>query len=205
MLIDYTGNKTYRQKEIIAAAGSILTRSGVKGFTIKNLAFELKLSEGAIYRHFSSKEDLIVSMLEFLATNMDERLSQTTSPDQNPEEKFVAIFKSQFAFFNSNPHYVVAVFSDGLMEASESINAVILKIMGVKMKHVMAVIKEGQKDGVFTNAISADELIHIVIGTFRLLMFKWRVSNFYFDLDQTGERMIQSLLLIIKVSNINKK
>ena len=64
-----------RQLEIIAAAGKILTASGVSGLTIKNLAKEMKFSESAIYRHFASKEEIIIAMLEYLAQNIDERYS----------------------------------------------------------------------------------------------------------------------------------
>jgi TetR/AcrR family fatty acid metabolism transcriptional regulator len=53
-----------RQIEIIEAAGKILTRSGVGGLTIKNLAKEMHFSESAIYRHFTSKEEIIIAMLE---------------------------------------------------------------------------------------------------------------------------------------------
>ena len=56
-----------RQLEIIEAAGKILTASGLSGLTIKNLAKEMKFSESAIYRHFASKEDIIISLLEYLA------------------------------------------------------------------------------------------------------------------------------------------
>ena len=55
-----------RQLEIIEAAGKILTASGVSGLTIKNLAKEMKFSESAIYRHFTSKEEIIIALLEFL-------------------------------------------------------------------------------------------------------------------------------------------
>ena len=49
-----------RQIEIIEAAGRILTVSGISGLTIKNLANEMKFSESAIYRHFKSKEEIII-------------------------------------------------------------------------------------------------------------------------------------------------
>ena len=99
-----------------------------------------------------------------------------------------------------NPHFVVAVFSDGLLEESQRINETILKIMGVKMKHLMPIILEGQQKKVFTNAIKPDELLHIVMGTFRLQMFKWRVTNFQFDISIEGDNMIQSVLMLIKTT-----
>ncbi len=190
-----------RQLEIIEAAGKILTSSGVSGLTIKNLAKEMKFSESAIYRHFKSKEEIIIYLLDFLANSMDERLGKAISSEQTPEEKFTTLFQNQFSFFKNKPHYVVVVFSEGLMEESELINEKILKIMSVKMKHLTLILSEGQQKNVFTNSITTDELLQIVMGTFRLQMFKWRVANFQYDISRNGDNMIQSLLTLIKNKN----
>lgn len=189
---------TDRQLEIIEAAGKILTVSGVGGLTIKNIAKEMKFSESAIYRHFTSKEEIIISLLEYLAMTMDERLKNAVSVDQNPMEKFNSLFQNQFSFFKNNSHFAIAVFSDGLMEESQRINEAILKIMGVKMKHLMPIILEGQQKKFFTNDITPDQLLHIVMGTFRLQMYKWRVTNFQFDISVSGDKLIQSILTLIK-------
>jgi len=188
---------TPRQFEIIEAAGKILTSSGVSGLTIKNLAKEMKFSESAIYRHFASKEDIIVAMLNYLAESTNERLSGLTDSLAH-EERFKALFKEQFRFFKNNPHFVVAVFSDGLMEESQRINEIIGKIMTVTIKHLMPIIKEGQQKGVFTNSITTEELMHIVMGAFKLKMFKWRIANFQFDIIKNGDSMVQSILTLIK-------
>lgn len=187
-----------RQLEIIEAAGKILTASGISGLTIKNLAKEMKFSESAIYRHFTSKEEIIVALLEYLAQSMDERYTNAISIKQSPEEKFTTLFQNQFSFFKKNPHFVVAVFSDGLMEESKRINETILKIMAVKMKHLIPIIMEGQQKSIFTNSITSEELIHVVMGTFRLQMYKWRVDNFQFDINRNGDNMIQAVLTLIK-------
>lgn len=189
---------TDRQMEIIEAAGKILTTSGINGLTTKNVAAEMKFTESAIYRHFKSKEDIIVAMLHYLAETMDARLSDAVSAASGPEERFKALFRSQYRFFKAGPHFVVAVFSDGLMEQSERINDAILKIMATVMRQLMPIVMEGQQKQVFTNAISAEELLHIVLGTFRLQMFKWRVANFGFDIDRQSENMIAALLTLIK-------
>lgn len=189
---------TDRQMEIIEAAGKILTTSGINGLTTKNVAAEMKFTESAIYRHFKSKEDIIVAMLHYLAETMDGRLSDAVSAANGPEERFKALFRSQYRFFKAEPHFVVAVFSDGLMEQSERINDAILKIMATVMRQLMPIVMEGQQKQVFTNAISAEELLHIVLGTFRLQMFKWRVANFGFDIDRQSENMIAALLTLIK-------
>ena len=165
-----------RQVEIIEAAGRILTSSGVGGLTIKNLAKEMKFPESAIYRHFTSKEEIIIAMLTFLADSMDQRLSNITVAS-NTEEQFKSLFRKQFRFFDLNPHFVVAVFSDGLMEETQLINEAILKPMNIKMKHLMPVIMEGQQKGAFTNTTTTDEMVDIVMGTFKLQMFNSQTKN----------------------------
>lgn len=191
-----------RQVEIIKAAGKILTYSGVHGLTIKNLAREMNFSESALYRHFSSKEEIIIALLQYLADNMDKRYRKAISNEQSADEKLTALFQNQFSFFKEYPQFVVAVFSDGLMEESERINETILKIMEVKMKHLMPVIAEGQQKGIFTNNITSEELIHIVMGTFRLQMYKWRIANFQGDIIRNGDNMIQSVLTLIKTKTM---
>jgi len=68
-----------RQLEIIEATGKLLTTSGLSGLTIKNLAKEMHFAESAIYRHFSSKEEIIVSMLQYLANNTETRLNKIST------------------------------------------------------------------------------------------------------------------------------
>lgn len=187
-----------RQLEIIEAAGRILTKHGLSGLTTKNLAKEMGFSEAAIYRHFASKEAIIVAMLEFLGENMDQRLGMAIDSNLSSEEKFRTLFKNQFNFFSTNPHFVVAVFSDGLLEESDKINHAILNIMQVKMKHLMPIVSEGQQNGSFTQLITPDELVHIIMGSFRLQMFKWRISNFQFDIKRNGQNMLEALLTLIK-------
>jgi AcrR family transcriptional regulator len=191
-------NISSRQLEIIEAAGKILSKSGVSGLTIKNLAQEMQFSESAIYRHFTSKEEIIVALLEYLAEDMDTRLKRVIESSKTPLENFESIFNNQLQFFAQQPHFVVAVFSDGLMEASPKINAAILRIMQVKMMHLMPVLMRGQQEGFFTQALTTEELIHIVMGAFRLQMFKWRIANFQFDIQRQGQNMLQSIILLIK-------
>lgn len=189
---------TSRQLEIIESAGKILTASGVSGLTIKNLAKEMQFSESAVYRHFTGKEEIILALLEYLSEAMNDRLIKWIDPDNNPELKFKSIFKNLINFFVESPHFVVAVFSDGLIEENKRINQALLKLMNVIIKHLKPVIKEGQQEGLFTNSVSTDELIHVVIGTFKLQMFKWRIADFQFDISRAGNNMVQSVLTLIK-------
>ncbi len=187
-----------RQLEIIEAAGEILTESGIAGLTTKNLAAKMGFSESALYRHFKGKEEIILTMLRYLSTDMDSRLTNSARDIDNPKEKLIAVFNNQFEFFKKNPHFLVAIFSDGLLEESKAINEAILQIMGTKRKHLLQIIQQGQKQKQFTDTLSADELVHIIMGSFRLHMLQWRLSDFSFDLKLKGNKLMANMLTLIQ-------
>ena len=61
-----------RQKEIMQAAMDIAGKEGMKALTISNIARRISVTDGAIYRHFSSKDEIIRSILNtiFLISKM---------------------------------------------------------------------------------------------------------------------------------------
>ena len=187
-----------RQLEIICAAGKILTQDGLAGLTIKKLALEMQFSESALYRHFESKEAILVAMLHFLKQNIDQRLSVIVDTDQSIESKIKAIFDSQLSFFNTNRHFLIAVFSDGLLQENQQINQAILGLMQMKTSHLLPLIAAGQKQLIFTTDIQADAILHLFMGSFRLQMLKWKLAHFENDIQFEGQNMIQSILILIK-------
>ena len=186
-----------RQLEIIEAAGEILTESGLTGLTTKNLAAKMGFSESALYRHFKSKEEIVLTMLKYLAKDMDNRLEKAIAEFERPADKIGALFNNQFTFFKRNPHFLIAIFSDGLLEASQEINLAISKIMGITKKLLIQIIQEGQKQNQFTKLIPAQELAHIIMGSFRLHMLQWRISGFDFDLKLKGNKLMANLLMLM--------
>ena len=185
-----------RQLEIIEAAGKILTEKGINGLTTRKLAQEMNFSESALYRHFSNKEEIIVCMLNYLGLNMDQH--STELENKNPIEQLKNFFQNQFRFFESQPYFVIAVFSEGLLEESEKINHAIKSLMNKRMQLLKPIIQIGQEKGAITNDLDSDELIHILMGSVRLFMLKWRMSKFEFDIQTEGNKMLTSILKLIQ-------
>lgn len=186
-----------RQLEIIEAAGKILTQSGLAGLTTKNLAAKMEFSESALYRHFKSKEDIMLTMLKYLAQDMAVRFENTISNIENPQEKLKALFDSQFTFFKQKPHFLIAIFSDGLLEASKEINEAITGIMAITKKYLLLIIREGQKQKQFTNDVPVEDLVHIIMGSFRLHMLQWHMTGYTFDLTLKGSKLMTNIFTLM--------
>jgi len=187
-----------KQQAIIEASGKILMENGVLGLTTKNLALEMNFSESALYRHFKNKEEIILLLIKYLSNNINERFENILNADINPEEKYIQLFKSQFEFFNKNPHFIVIVLSDGLMDNSVVIKNEVLKLIQTNATCYKKVIIQGQNSKIFNQEIGADDLVNFAMGTFRLQMLKWKLSNFSLDLETEGLKTMIKLLNLFK-------
>jgi TetR/AcrR family fatty acid metabolism transcriptional regulator len=193
-MIDTTSK---RQQEIIESAGKLLMEKGIKGLTTKNLAIEMAFSESALYRHFKNKEDIIVLLLDYLGSNIKERLDIISENDSTSEEKLKQLFSSQFHFFSKNPHFVVAILSEGLFDESEKINQSILKVIQYKMQLIAKIIEDGKQNNEFTNSLETEEILHIIIGSFRMMMLKWKFSKFEIDLINHGNKIMDTTIKLL--------
>lgn len=190
---------TNRQIEIIEVAGRLLMDKGVKGMTTKNLSIELGFSESALYRHFKNKEDIIVLLINYLETNIKERLQPIYDNNLlSPIDKLITLFNSQFSYFQQNPHFIVAILSEGLFDETEKINASIMKIIDYKTQLIAAIIDDAKQKNLLNPEISTPDMVHIIVGSFRMTMLKWKFSGFQFDLVSNGNSIMNTTINLLK-------
>ena len=133
-----------RQLEIMEAAGQLMTESGYAALTTKRLAERMGFSEPALYRHFKNKEEILLTMLHYLAASMEERLTEVTACVSDPSERVEAMFGSHFRFFTQYPHFLMAIFASGVLDQTPALDKGITDLMEVKRRHLLGTIKEGQ-------------------------------------------------------------
>lgn len=188
---------TQRQEEIIAAAGQLITESGYVKLTTKRLAERMQFSEAALYRHFSSKQDILEKMLEQLTASVQERMELVAREGELPDQRLRAMFDSHFTYFKAHPEYLMAIFATNFLERSPAIDERTKNLMEVMHGYLKGVVGDGQKAGLFTGAVPTDMLVHIIMGTFRLHMLQWRMSNKTIDVKRDGNKLMDAVLTLI--------
>lgn len=190
-------NITDRQLEIIQAAGKLLASKGLSGLTVKTLAAEMGFVESALYRHFKSKDDILVLMLEYLYQNIQERFEPILAQEVDAKTKLVQIFDSQFRYFKDNPHFVIVVLSDGLIDESEGMRNQVIKMFLYKIQIINELVSQCITNGNMEPVLPQETLIHFLMGGFRLTMFKWKTLKFSFDLVKEGNQMIDDFFTLV--------
>lgn len=190
---------TNRQIEIIEAATRRIDQYGIQNLTIKNLAADIKVTEPALYRHFKSKNDILMSLLNYFIARMENRISSLSVNNQKtPSENLIDLFNFQFKTFTERPAVVSVIFAENIFHFDEGLSIKVAQILDLMQGYVEENIVNGQSKGDFNAEIPSLTLATILLGGIRLTVLKWKLSGNKTDLIKDGRAVVNGVLKMIK-------
>ncbi len=186
-----------RQEQIIDESIKLIAEKGIQGFTIKNLSKAIGISESAIYRHFKSKTQILLTILDTFE-DIAEMLSGLI--DNN---KLSAVQKISFMFikmvvkFTETPSLVSVIFSEEIFKNEEVLKRKIIKILNKNEETLEAIIRKGQHGNKIRTDSDEKTLALMVMGSLRLLVKRWDLNGHKFDLVKEGKLLLNSIEAIL--------
>jgi AcrR family transcriptional regulator len=95
--------KRMRREAILQAAKLVYSKKGFLAATIEDIAAAARVSVGAIYMHYRSKEELYVSLLEETVDAFSRELSRILNSRQRPDRKVRAAWDFYYRFRQRSP------------------------------------------------------------------------------------------------------
>lgn len=190
---------TDRQIEIMEAATKRIDQFGIQELTIKNLAADLHLSEAALYRHFKSKNEILLGLLTYFILEMKERLSLIIEKEkESPSELLRQLFESQLSTFVKKPAIVSVIFSEGIFQFNKELSEKVSSMMAVMQENIKGLIVRGQNDGLYSKLMGPETLTTIIMGSMRMVVLKWKLSGNKSDLVNDGKSVLNGLLKMLE-------
>jgi len=190
--------QTERQIEIIEAALELITEKGIQGMTIKNLSKKIGITEPAIYRHFESKTEILLGVLN----NFKEMAVMISGLMENYEavamEKISFMFSKMLDLFSEHPSIVSVVFSEEIFKNEEVLKTRIVEILNLHAQTIESIVEKGQLEKNVREDIDKESLALIAMGSFRLLVKRWDLNNHNFDLSIEGKKLINVISKVLK-------
>ena len=192
-----TKNLTARQNQILNSTVDIIHVRGIQGFTIKNLAKEVGVTEAAVYRHFKSKDEILCAVLDVFIGKLLKLMEVIKGSDQGSLEKIEQVFSQLANTFTNRPAYVSVIFAEEIFKNSKPLSVKVGKILDINNESFESIIGDGQIRKEITNDINNKDLALIVMGSFRLMVKQWKMCCFAFDLVERSESLLSSLKMYL--------
>ena len=187
-----------RQREIIDAALSLINGKGIQELTMKRIAGIVGVSEPAIYRHFSSKADIMAAIVDEMERSRTKAINAARTIGYDSERTITSFIESHAREFIRRPTMTLLLFSDDLFRNDATLLARVSGIINTTQDMIRGEVEKGKLEGLFRKDVEAGTVSLMLLGGFRLLVSRWRHEMQAFDLEKQSKLYIHSALLLIK-------
>ncbi len=194
---------TKRQAEIVNRSIELIADGGIQQLTIKNIANQLGVSEPAIYRHFKSKFDVLLAIIANFKDETEEVVQSVENTDGGALDKIWAMFEAHISHFVDRPAVAAVIFSEETFRHEPKLIEKILEIVIRNQMILLQQLEYGQRCGELRQDIPMLHLATTTMGSFRMLIMRWRLSHHNFDLLDEAQKLWQSISLMIAAHKPN--
>lgn len=161
-----------RRPQIAEAALKIIGEKGLRNFTTAQLAREVGITDGTIFRHFKNKQEIVMLALE----RMQEVLQGGPVPTHpDPLRRLEQFFKGRLANVLGHPGIQTLVFSEQLAHAAGPRGARRVESMRAQSRaFIQGCLEEAAAQGLLRAGLEPEILAILVLGAVQSLVFLTR-------------------------------
>ncbi len=137
-----------REEEILATAKRIFAQNGFRRTKIDQLAEELNVGKGTIYRYFKDKKSLFLAVFEQGMAQLQEKFRANVHSITNPQIKVAAAVRTYFEFFE-NDRQLIEILMQVRSEFKDDYRRVFLALYSDYIVRIQENLRNGVKMGVF--------------------------------------------------------
>ena len=187
-----------RRKEIKESVLDLAYTEGLRKLTTANIAKKIGLSEGAIFKHFKSKQEILLSIVDDVKKELVDNLKNITENKISSEKKFREFICYHLNFLKKNRGVTILLFSEASYENDTKLKLNLYKILNLQKKYMNTIILEGIKNKEFDSEIDVNSFVSIYMGIPISMNIEMQLSKETFNHDEFCKRMLVFLLKFLK-------
>ena len=186
-----------RKEQIVRATVECITKYGYHNFSMQDVARTAGVSKGIIHYYFLNKDDLMMSVLDKVAGDIETILVADMEVSSNPVEKLKAFMAVSFEVVRSTKeYYQVNMDFWTQINQKKEVRQVISRHYAKFRESCAKVIEDGVQQGVFRK-VHPLHTAAMIIATIDGLSLQWLFDEAVFDYDDVAKSTTQQLLDLI--------
>jgi AcrR family transcriptional regulator len=134
-----------RRTQILRGAAKVFAEKGYHKATTKEIAQSAGVSEGTIYNYFDNKRELLLAMIELMATHSLKNII-THEPPADPKEFFTMILRDRYQLAQERGYLVVPILAEMFSDAElrqEVYRKIAMPVAALLEQYIQAHIDSG--------------------------------------------------------------
>ena len=183
-----------RRESIIVSTIQTLNAVGLQNLSTKMIANQEGVSEGTLFRHFKTKTDIMLAVVDHFSQYDDAIIETCGQKNLSPLEAIRYFYNAYAEYYQNYPEITVVVQAyDSLMcdaELSERVSAIIYK----RSSFIVETMKDAIDQKIIRVNLDPTVLENILTGGSKEICLKWRMAKYSFSIKEKTAEMVEMLL-----------
>ena len=187
-----------RQEQIKKAVLDIIAEEGLHNISTRNLAKKIGLTEGAIFRHFPTKRDIIKGIMDDVAKDLVGSLRNIVLEPSKTEEKLFKYLCKNVKYLRENRGITILLFSEATHLGDKELKEKLNQILSEQKQFIIKMVKDGIAEGIWNKDTNPDDMAMLYMGipiTFNIEMVLNKSS---LNMDNFCKRMYNLIIKALK-------
>ncbi|MEO8332674.1 MAG: TetR/AcrR family transcriptional regulator [Gallionella sp.] len=187
-----------RQGEIIRVAVELAAEKGVDSVTTQDMAAAMHLTQGAIFRHFATKDDIWVAVIEWIRERLMKILDKAAANATDPLDAIERMFLAHIAFISKHPAIPRLLFSELLHKKNSKLHQLIQGIISGYEAKITGLLEAGKAQFMVPADLDTKSAAVLYIGMIQGLVMQSSIFGGKRSLQQQAEKTFPIYLYGIK-------
>ena len=153
-----------RQEQIKKAVLDIIFEDGLDQLSTRNLAKRVGITEGAIFRHFKSKRDIMLGIMQDVKYNLMSELRRITLSAESTEKRLFSFLCRHVKYLIDNRGITILLFSEAAHMNDKELKETLHEILSEQKSLIGKIIKDGMSEGLWNKKLDPDDVATVYMG-----------------------------------------
>ncbi|RMG64377.1 MAG: TetR/AcrR family transcriptional regulator [Calditrichaeota bacterium] len=187
-----------RQAEIKRAILEIISTQGLPALTTRQLARRVGVSEGALFRHFRNKRDMLLGILDDVQEHLVEPLRGIALSQENPEQRLFRFLCTHVSFLIEHKGITILLFSEATHLNDKELKGRLEHILMRMKQSVQKIIQDGIVLGIWDEAVNVESVATLYMGIPIVLNIEMVLNAENMNWQNFCQRMFELLLRVLE-------
>jgi len=187
-----------RKDQIVNAAKKLIIKHGSENLTIRAIAHEVGLSEGALYRHFKSKRDILSLLADTIEADLLGDIKVSNIESESYSKILDSILRGHLSAIKQRQGISFQVIAMCISFGDKKLNKRLSEIIYKYIEEIKSLLHRGVESGELRENLNLDGTALLFFGMIQSLVNIWALSNYEINLEETYESTWNTLKECIK-------
>ena len=171
-----------RQKEIVSAARKLIVKYGSEHVTVRKVAQEIGVTEGAIYKHFKSKRDVLSFLVDDIEATLIGDIDTNISDELNTFQILENVLIEHVSSIEQRRGVTFQVIAEIISLGDKKLNKKIFVVINKYIDRIKQLLTDGIKSGVVKADVDPQAAAYLFFSIIQGLVSIWALSQYNFNL-----------------------